>query len=119
MTAETVAKGHEIFLSKACSRCHGKNGRGGSMGKVEVGKDAWGYNAAAADLTSGMFHGGSHPIDIYRRIYSGINGTPMPAFDKLFAEDPDAIWYLVHYIKDLGEFRRRGQAKLEGIADGH
>jgi mono/diheme cytochrome c family protein len=119
MTAETVAKGHEIFLSKACSRCHGKDGRGGSMGKEEVGKDAWGYNAAAADLTSGMFHGGGHPIDIYRRIYSGINGTPMPAFDKLFAEDPDAIWYLVHYIKDLGEFRRRGQAKLEGTADGY
>ena len=113
MTPETIAKGKEIFLQKACSRCHGSDGRGGSMGNVEVGKDAWGQKAAAADLTSGMFHGGGRPIDIYRRIYSGINGTPMPAFGKIFEDDPDAIWQLVHFIKDTGERRRRGQALME------
>ncbi len=113
MTPETIAEGHEIFLKKACSRCHGNNGRGGSIGNVEVGQDAWGHKAAAADLTSGMFHGGGRPIDIYRRIYSGINGTPMPAFGKTFQEDPDAIWRLVHFIKDTGERRRRGQALME------
>ncbi|MCA9259964.1 MAG: c-type cytochrome [Planctomycetales bacterium] len=119
MTAETVAKGHAWFLKQACNKCHGKDGRGGSVGNVEVGQDAWGHKAAAADLTSGMFHGGGRPVDIYRRIYSGINGTPMPAFEQIFRENPDAIWHLVHFIKDLGERRRADKAPLtdQEIAD--
>ena len=112
MTDETVLAGHQIFLKYACNKCHGKYGRGGSMGNVEVGKDVWGYEAAAADLSSGMFRGGGRPIDIYRRIYSGINGTPMPAFKEQFKNDPDAIWQLVHFIRETGERRRRGQEPL-------
>ncbi len=112
MTAASVRAGHQIFLSKACNKCHGKFGRGGSMGNVEVGKDTWGNQAAAADLSSGMFHGGDRPIDIYRRIYSGINGTPMPAFNKTFSENPDAIWQLVHFIKETGNRRRLGKPPL-------
>ena len=112
MTAETVVAGHQLFLKHACNKCHGKFGRGGSLGNVEVGTDAWGFKAAAADLSSGMFHGGGRPLDLYRRIYSGINGTPMPAFETLFKDDPDAIWYLVHFIKETGERRRRGQLPL-------
>jgi mono/diheme cytochrome c family protein len=112
-TAETVARGHELFLKFACSRCHGADGRGGSLGNVEVGKDMWGYKAAAADLTSGMFHGGGRPIDIYRRIYAGINGAPMGAFAGQFETDPDAIWHLVHFIKETGQRRRRGLPPLE------
>jgi hypothetical protein len=74
---------------------------------VEVTPDSWGHKTAAADLTSGMFHGGGRPIDIYRRIYTGINGTPMPGFANTFQQNPEAIWYLVHFIKDTGERRRR------------
>ncbi len=105
-TPETVALGKKIYLEQACNKCHGVDGRGGLLGNVEVGEDVWGNKAAAADLTSGMFHGGGRPIDIYRRIYSGINGTPMPAFGNYFEEDPDAIWHLVHFIKEIGERRR-------------
>lgn len=115
-TAETIAKGHELFLKQACNKCHGANGRGGSMGGVEIGMDSWGQKAAAADLTSGMFRGGGRPIDIYRRIYSGINGTPMPAFNEVFAKEPDDIWYLVHFIRDTGERRRRNLPPLEDSA---
>lgn len=111
MTAETIEEGHQIFLKLACSRCHGNDGRGGTQG-VEVGTDVWGYKAAAADLTSGMFHGGGRPIDIYRRIYAGIAGSPMPAFSGEFADNPDDIWRLVHFIKDTGQRRRRHQAPL-------
>ena len=112
MTDDSVQAGHQLFLQHACNKCHGKFGRGGSMEKVEVGLDTWGNKAAAADLSSGMFRGGGRPIDIYRRIYSGINGTPMPAFEKLFANDPDAIWQLVHFIKATGERRREGKPPL-------
>ena len=112
MTADTIRKGHQIFLTKACNKCHGKYGRGGSMGNVDVGADAWGYKAAAADLSSGMFRGGDRFIDIYRRISSGINGTPMPAFGTAFQDDPEAIWHLVHFIKETGNRRRQGKAPL-------
>lgn len=112
-TQETVAKGHELFLKQACNKCHGVNGRGGSLGNVEIGKDSWGNNAAAADLTSGMFRGGGRPIDIYRRIHSGINGTPMPGFNEVFAKQPDDVWYLVHFIRDTGERRRRNLPPLD------
>lgn len=112
MTDASVLAGHQLFLQSACNKCHGKFGRGGSMEKVDVGVDAWGNQAAAADLSSGMFRGGERPIDIYRRIYSGINGTPMPAFQKLFQDNPDAIWQLVHFIRATGERRRQGKAPL-------
>lgn len=112
MTPETVAAGHELFLQRGCNKCHGRDGRGGSMGDVDVGVDVWGQKAAAADLTSGMFRGGGRPIDIYRRIHSGINGTPMPSFANLFQDDPDAIWRLVHFIRDVGERRRRNLPPL-------
>lgn len=109
MTAESIETGHQLFLKLACSRCHGNDGRGGSLGNVEVGTDVWGHKAAAADLTSGMFHGGGRPIDIYRRIYAGIAGSPMPAFSGEFASNPDDIWRLVHFIKETGQRRRRNE----------
>jgi mono/diheme cytochrome c family protein len=112
MTDETVRAGHQLFLQHACNKCHGKFGRGGSMENVDVGVDSWGNKAAAADLSSGMFRGGERPIDIYRRISSGINGTPMPSFEKLFQDDPDAIWQLVHFIRATGERRRQGKPPL-------
>ena len=112
MTEESVRLGHEIFLGKACNKCHGKFGRGGSIGNVEIGKDAWGNEGSAADLSSGMFRGGDRPVDIYRRISSGINGTPMPSFKKTFQDNPDDIWHLVHFIKATGNRRRMGLEPL-------
>lgn len=112
MTEASVKAGHEVFLKYACNKCHGTYGRGGSMGNVEVGVDAWGNKGAAADLSSGMFRGGGRPIDIYRRIYSGINGTPMPAFKQQFKDNPEVIWQLVHFVKATGERRRDGKPPL-------
>lgn len=107
MTAETIEKGHELYVEQVCNKCHGLDGRGGLAGNIEIVKDTWGHETAAADLTSGMYRGGGRPIDIYRRIYSGINGTPMPGFAQAFSEEPDNVWYLVHFIRDMGERRRR------------
>ncbi|MGD9645205.1 MAG: cytochrome c [Pirellulales bacterium] len=105
---ETVAQGEAIFQKRECFKCHGRDGRGGLAGGIEVGVDAWGQKTAAADLTSGMLHGGNLPIDVYRRIYAGINGTPMPAFKDVLADDPDATWYLVHFVLQLSDQRRQG-----------
>ncbi|MGB6044750.1 MAG: c-type cytochrome [Pirellulales bacterium] len=111
MTAETIEAGRQLFVTPTlgCVKCHGNDGRGGFFGELEITKDAWGHKTSAADLTSGMFRGGGRPIDIYRRIHSGINGSPMPGFASTFSESPESVWHLVHFVKDVGERRRRGQ----------
>ena len=48
-----------------------------------------------------MLHGGRRPIDVYRRISSGINGTPMPGFNTALKDEQ--IWQLVHFILSLVE----------------
>jgi mono/diheme cytochrome c family protein len=106
MTDDTIADGRHQFLVKGCAKCHGTDGRGNPN---EPLKDDWGNPLFAANLTSGMLHGGHRDIDIYRRIYSGINGTPMPAFgpefSPTFADNPDAIWHLVHFVRALADGR--------------
>lgn len=116
LTAESIAAGAAIFQKRECFKCHGGDGRGGLAGGIEVGNDAWGQKDPAADLTSGMLHGGNAPLDVYRRISAGINGTPMPAFKDSFAKEPEAIWQLVHYVLSMAEQRRRGVQFPLGVA---
>lgn len=123
----SVVAGRRLFLSKGCSSCHGVDGKGQTdwlspeflaeqealpeSERIKINFDAWEEPAPAADLTARMLHGGRRPIDIYRRIFTGINGTPMPAFDGIFVEDPDSIWHLVHYVRHVVE----GGDPLAGI----
>lgn len=113
LTAERVALGREAFLSKGCSKCHGEDGRGHT--KDNIGKDSWGFATRAADLTSGMLHGGQEPVDIYRRIMNGINGTPMPGFRSALESEPETIWNLVGYVLHVSDQRRQGAAIPAGL----
>jgi len=111
-TSEHVERGKQAFLTKGCLKCHGEDGRGQT--KENRGNDAWGQPTRAADLTSGMLRGGPRPIDIYRRIYSGINGTPMPSFANALQTEPETIWDLVAYVLDVSSRRRQGQIPPPG-----
>ena len=118
---ETIALGRQAFVTKGCSKCHGEDGKGQTLWlsseflaqqasappdqQVQINYDAWGNPAPAADLTSGMLHGGRRRVDVYRRIHNGINGTPMPSFGPALAAEPDTIWHLVHYINSVVEGR--------------
>jgi mono/diheme cytochrome c family protein len=102
-TPETIQKGAVAFAEFSCVKCHGPNARGSKS--ADVGQDIWGRTAYPANLAMGMLHGGRRPVDIYRRIYSGINGTPMPSSkdpNTAIGETPeqrsDRIWHLVHFI---------------------
>lgn len=64
------------------------------------------------DLRSGVYRGGRRPLDIYRRITSGINGAPMPGVkptvatadapvDPAKAATAEDLWHLVHYVLSL------------------
>ena len=82
-----------------------------------VGTDAWGNPTKAADLTSGMLHGGTEPLDIYRHIDAGINGTPMPSFRDTLKAEPATIWNLVSYVLHVAEIRREGNIPDSGILE--
>ena len=112
LTEEHVALGKKAFLTIGCAKCHGEDGRGQMADNI--GKDGWGRTTRAADLTSGMLHGGQQPMDIYRRIYSGINGTPMPGFASALQSQPDTIWHLVAYVKFVSSRRREGELPHPG-----
>jgi mono/diheme cytochrome c family protein len=114
-----IDAGKQAFLSNelGCFKCHGPDGRG--MLASNVGTDAWGNPTKAADLTSGMLRGGTEPLDIYRHIDAGINGTPMPSFrdvEKLKAE-PQTIWNLISYVLDVADIRRRGVTPDSGYLE--
>lgn len=111
-TVAEVKRGQAAFLSKGCSKCHGDDGRGQTA--ENRGADTWGYQTRAADLTSGMLHGGIRPIDVYRRIHNGINGTPMPGFANALKDEPDTIWDLVAYVLSVTNRRRQGDIPSPG-----
>lgn len=115
-TEETIELGRQAFLTKGCQKCHGVDGRGLPE---PVGNDDWNQPAYAANITAGMLHGGRRPIDIYRRIYTGINGTPMPGFGEAYRDQPDTLWHLVYYVEELAagrQFDNSDAADLEAAA---
>ena len=102
-TPETIHAGAVAFAELSCVKCHGADARGSKS--ADVGQDIWGRTAYPANLAMGMLHGGRRPVDIYRRIYSGINGTPMPsskdpntAIDETPEQRSDRIWHVVHFV---------------------
>ncbi len=112
-TPAVVDQGKKAFLTVGCAQCHGDDGRGQMASNV--GTDAWGNPTKAADLTSGMLRGGTEPLDIYRHIDAGINGTPMPAFHDSLQKEPDRVWHLVGYVLSVADTRRLGKVPESGL----
>lgn len=123
-TAERIEHGRALFMAETganCIKCHGATGRGDGVSAFEPGKDPnsvddpeyakdeWGNEIGPRDLTAGVFRFGRRPIDLYRRIYSGINGTPMPEhFGMTITENgaqrtltEDDVWDLVFFVRSL------------------
>lgn len=59
-------------------------------------------NIKPRNLRMGIFRFGRRPLDIYRRIHTGIAGTPMPGVGQSDANPagltPDQVWHLVNYV---------------------
>lgn len=127
--AASVAAGQALFLdeNRGCFKCHGPTGLGDG---VETHFDLW--NSTKKDLSpeeiaahyplplqeirprnlqEGVFRGGRRPLDLYRRIYAGIKGTPMPAGGPLPGQSAEGsqalsatqVWNLVDYIYALSQ----------------
>jgi mono/diheme cytochrome c family protein len=125
-TPESRARGRVLYV-KNCAACHGTTGQGDGE-QVEAYMvndqtrekypepglfDDWGNPIKPRNLTRGIYRGGRRPVDLYRRLYEGINGTPMPPFKGKFSasdkkEDSARIWDIVNYVYHI-PFESRGK----------
>ncbi len=106
--------GKMVYNEAQCYRCHGASGEGDGPAAAEL-EDSWGDFIASTDLTNKwVFRNGHEPEDIYRTFVTGLNGTPMPAFDGALPEEKDR-WGLVAYILSLSP-EERPAIRLENFA---
>ncbi len=115
-SSAVVEKGRKAFLTVGCAQCHGEDGRGQLVTNNAL-NDSWGNPTKAADLTSGMLRGGTEPLDIFRHIDAGINGTPMPSFHAALQKEPETTWNLVGYVLHVADSRRRGTIFDSGLLE--
>ncbi len=98
--AASAERGRELFAQN-CAGCHGPTGLGdGQSGDPADFLDSWGFEARPANLQRGVYRGGRRPLDLFRRIHSGISGSPMPGFATALGTEED-VWHLVHYVRAL------------------
>jgi len=106
--AEALRIGRQFFDSIACHKCHGNQGRGDGPSAPTLKDDA-GFPIFAADLSqSWLFRGGGTVEDIYRRLRTGVDGTPMPSFSDLIDQrliTDEELWRLAQYVRSLSPER--------------
>src|SRR5204863_65667 len=105
---EALKAGRLFYDSIGCRKCHGDQGRGDGPSAPTLKDDA-GFPIYAADLhQSWRFRGGASVADIYRRLRTGLDGTPMPSFsdliDQKFLTD-EQLWRLAQYVRSLSPAR--------------
>ena len=114
--AASRERGRLLYMSDKtkCYTCHGMLGKGDGSATEDFWKkpgldelyprrglhDAWGNLLKPRNLTLGQYRGGRRPVDVFRRIYAGIKGTPMPGFGKTALKDEE-IWDVVNYAMSI------------------
>jgi DMSO reductase family type II enzyme heme b subunit len=103
-SAAGVTEGRQVYRKLECFKCHGDAGLGDGPSASSL-KDDWGRPSRAADLTeSWNFNGGAAVEEIYARLRTGLDGTPMPSFSdaidsKVITEEQ--LWRVAQYVRSL------------------
>jgi mono/diheme cytochrome c family protein len=98
-SAAVVARGREVYRAAKCWECHGEAGRGDGPSAATLKDDA-GERIAPANLTKAWrFKGGREPRDVFLRLSTGMDGTPMPSYADTLPEDDR--WAVAHYVASL------------------
>jgi len=104
-SGDVIAEGRRVYEQIECWKCHGQAGRGDGQ-SAPTQEDDTGSPIRPADLTeSWFFNGGSTVEDIFRRLRTGLDGTPMPSFtDAIDAGviTEEQLWAVAHYVQSLG-----------------
>jgi DMSO reductase family type II enzyme heme b subunit len=97
-SADSIERGAKLF-EKACVQCHGAKGRGNVTSGKKL-KDDWGDRIWPRNLTRPeTWRWTKGAADVFRRISTGIRGTPMPEHTTTMpAEDR---WNVANYAMTL------------------
>jgi len=99
----SIAHGKKIYEELHCGRCHGEKGeKEGELSKIL--KSFKGANWFVYDLSRRAYYKrGSSGVDIYRTLTTGLDGSPMNAYD--YISDFER-WNVVHYLQSLHPAKR-------------
>ena len=116
---EALDSGRAAYEVLECWKCHGDSGRGSGQSTPTL-EDWRELPIRAADLTEPWrFNGGGTPEMIYRRMMTGLDGTPMPAYSDAVASgvvSADQLWHVAHYVASLAPTQRPRTADLISAA---
>lgn len=94
-TPESIERGRVLF-EKGCTQCHGATGQGDGFSSYTM-RDWKDSDIPPRDFTTGVFRSGSTATDMFIRLKTGLNGTPMPPS----GDSDEDRWAFVHYMMSL------------------
>ncbi len=107
-TPEALAEGRRLYDEIECWQCHGQAGRGDGT-SVPTLEDDRGDPIRPADLTQNwLFNGGGSAEDIFLRLMTGLDGTPMPSQSDLIEGGvitEEGLWQVALYVRSLSPER--------------
>lgn len=107
-TDEALAEGRRVYDQIECWQCHGQAGRADGTSAPTLEDDA-GHPIRAADLTMNwLFSGGGSVEDIFTRLLTGLEGTPMPSQADLIESGiitEEQLWQVALYVRSLSPDR--------------
>ena len=115
-----IARGRLVFDEADCWECHGVGARGDGERAAEL-EDDWELPIWPANLHLGWkIKGGRSPREIYLRLSTGLDGTPMPSYSETTTDEER--WQLAYYLASLFEAgqgeRREGAVITATRVDG-
>jgi DMSO reductase family type II enzyme heme b subunit len=99
-----LEQGKKAYETLECFKCHGQAGRGDGTSAPTTEDDKKNPIRPANLTQNWRFNGGGTVEDIYMRLRTGLDGTPMPSFtDALNAKvvTEDDLWGLAHYVRSM------------------
>jgi mono/diheme cytochrome c family protein len=103
--ASLSCRGEQLWNLHQCQWCHGDDARGD--GPTARGmSDEWRNAIRPANLTyKWLFKNGHRPQDVYRTLFTGLDGTPMGSFASAIPDERDR-WAMVAYVLSLSPATR-------------
>jgi mono/diheme cytochrome c family protein len=98
-TPAVIAEGARLYKESGCPECHGDGGRGDGPSARKGMKDARDLPIVPADLTRRPFKRGSDPVETWKSLALGLDGTPMPSYAD--ALEPHQLWAIVLFMESL------------------
>lgn len=92
------APGGRLLFENICVTCHGTKADGTGPAAAAL-KDIWNLPSKPSDLRQPHLRCGDRPIDVYRVLATGLNGTPMISYEGVLTEAQR--WDIVAYIQTL------------------